>query len=87
MTRKIETNAYIPESPFGHGLSALELRKVDVEAFSKVHGISDPEAAQALIVLGVDGKEIGRRRGDGFRGNVRISRANAAREYFAESQK
>ncbi|MDP3726827.1 MAG: hypothetical protein Q8Q96_00755 [bacterium] len=79
-----EARAYIPKSPFGHGLSAHELRKRDVEVFSRMHGISDPEAARALIDRGVDGREIGRRRGGGLEGNIRRSRASVAREYFEE---
>lgn len=79
------TTRYIPKSPFGDQLRALSLKRVDVTSFSKMYGKTDPEAAQDIIDLGVDGKEINWLRGDGFLNRTRRTRLESAKAYFIEN--
>ncbi|MBI3485507.1 hypothetical protein HY025_01030 [Candidatus Daviesbacteria bacterium] len=65
-------------------LRASGLRDWDVVAYSRYTKEDDHEAAQSLLDLGVDGRDIERTQRYWERGNIKPTRLEAALAYYTE---
>ncbi|MDE2590423.1 MAG: hypothetical protein KGL95_12260 [Patescibacteria group bacterium] len=69
------------ETGFARSLHTMGLKKADVQAYARAHGLPHSEAAQALLAAGIPGETIRNARGSG---EGKSSRIDAALRVFRE---